>query len=151
MMPLRPAPSNAPRRGAAMLLVILAIVVASTVGVTLAHAAINQRRQMRREANRAQAFWLVQSGLQRGWSRATHDPHYAGEDWPLVASGHAALVQIRVKRDPSDSRLIVRTEFPPKGWYRTTIHRELPLPIPLQGPQPAEFPISAQAPENVIP
>jgi hypothetical protein len=151
MMRLRPAPPNPPRRGAALLLVMLAIVVASTVGVTLAQRAIHQRRQIRREVDRAQAFWLVQSGLQRGWLRAAHDPNYVGEDWPLVVSERAAIVQIRIRHHASSRQLIVRTEFPPDGWFRTTLHRELRLPASPRGPKEAANPPSALQPENVIP
>jgi hypothetical protein len=134
------------RSGAALLLVIIAIVVSSMVTATLAQMAIAQHRQMRHEQNRVQAFWLAESGLNRAAMKLNADPQYVGEEWrvPVTAEEtQTALVTIRVLPE----RIEIAAEYPVDTVYRAQVRRELPRPVTVT----EQSPRSAISPENVVP
>lgn len=145
------SPQTVPRAGAALLLVVLAISLASMVVLTLAQTALAHRRQVPRDLERWQAFWLVDSGWQRGLLRVQLDPHYTGEDWTLEVGPHHVVVQIRVLHHDHRRELSVRTVFPPSGPYRHSWQRQALVTLRghAQG-EPLTVP-SALTPENLVP
>lgn len=145
------SPHPVPRAGAALLLVVLAIGIASMGVLTLARTVLAQRRQATHDLQRWQAFWLVDSGWQRGLLRAQLDPHYTGEDWTLAVGPHQVVVQIRLLHQDHGRELSVRTVFPPQGPFRHTWQRQALL-SPRHTALNATHTIpSALTPENLVP
>jgi Tfp pilus assembly protein PilX len=125
-------PEGHHRRGAALLLVVIAVVISAMVVATLAQTAITQRRQMLREQRRAQAFWLMESGIDRALAHLNRDPQYRGEDWHVSAPGQPepqpALVHIQIAAvpdQPQQRRVEVAAEFPAGDVHRVTLRRQL--------------------------
>lgn len=145
------SPPTVPRSGAALLLVVLAISLASMLVLTLAHTTLAHRRQVSHDLARGQAFWLVESGWQRGLLRAQLDPQYTGEDWTLEVGEHTVVVQIRVQPHEQARTLSVRTVFPPQGPFRHTWQRQARLSSPPSVPNPTTPIPSALTPENLVP
>jgi Tfp pilus assembly protein PilX len=144
------------RRGAALLLVVIAVVASTMVTAALAQAALRQRRQLQYERDRSQAFWLLESGVQRAAAKLARDPRYAGEFWQPEAPGsgepQAAAVTIRVSPAEAAGMAVVNvvSEFPAGAVHRTRLHRE--FTISLSTPSTAgDISASALFPENVVP
>ena len=141
-----------------MLLVIVAIVIASMVAGSLAQMAIAQHRQIRLEQDRAQAFWLVASGVDRALARLDRDPQYAGEEWGVDVAGASSTrrgtIVIRVTSDDINTqrrRLEVVAEFPADTVHRARLRRKLAWTAAAQTAQTQSQPASAIFPENVVP
>jgi len=152
------APSRKPhsRSGAALLVVVLAIVIAAMVAATLTQTALTQRRQVQLERDRAQTFWLAESGLSRAVAELDRNPNYRGEDWRIDVPGPSesqpGLVAIHITRnaETNQPRIDVTAEFPAGAVYRTRLHRELVLNLPNSHSNTGRA-SSALSPENVAP
>lgn len=149
----RAASGEGPRRGAALLLVVIAVVVSTMVTAVLAQAALRQRRQLQHERDRLQAFWLLESGVQRATTKLSRDAGYSGERWspevPGPAGNQPAAVTIRVQAADDAAVVAVTSEFPAGAVHRTRLHREFTMS--LRTPRTAGETASALSPENVVP
>jgi hypothetical protein len=125
--------------------------------------AIAQHRQVRREQDRAQAFWLVESGLDRAVAQLGRDAQFVGEEWridvPGASTARTGLVMIRVVHDAESTerrRLEIVAEFPAGAVHRTRLRREItwtaarPSTKTETAKNETNLP-SAIAPENVVP
>ena len=108
-----------PRQGAALIFAMIALLLASVIGAALLKTALTQRRQARREQNRAQSEWLAESGAERAAALLARNAGYKGETWNVAATelgGHlSGRVVITVTPVPSDSnkrRINVTADFP---------------------------------------
>ncbi|MCH8828904.1 MAG: hypothetical protein IID45_04925 [Planctomycetes bacterium] len=113
-----PVPADS-RRGAALIFAMIALLLASVIGAALLKTALAQRRQARREQNRAQSEWLAESGLERAAALLARDASYKGETWNVAAKelggNQAGRVIIEVAPVPTDSnrrRVTVIADFP---------------------------------------
>lgn len=99
-------------------MVLVVLLLALLICGSLLRMATLQRRQVQSQQQRAQAAWLVESGLERGAAALAADPAYRGETWEVPAEdlngNNGGLVEIRVEEtaDPPGRRLRVRAEFP---------------------------------------
>lgn len=118
------------RRGGALIVVIVALAVASMIGAALLQMAFTQRRQQQHDRLRAQAGWLAEAGLQRGLSRARGDADYRGETWTVDVPGRtgvqAAEVQITLTEDAPRTITAVAT-YPTKTQFRARVRCAAPL------------------------
>jgi len=103
------------RRGVALLIVMICLLLVTMIGGVLLKLSVTQYRQVRRYEQRVQAEWLARSGLGRARVRLQADPGYAGETWTVteqtLPGGSRAVVRIAVRRldeDP-DARLVTAT------------------------------------------
>jgi type II secretory pathway component PulK len=89
-----------PRRGAAMVYVLVLLLLISLVGVTLVRGAVALHRQRLNDERHAQTIRLAEAGWNRAVRKLNADPSYAGETWSIPAEqlslGHAAEVVIDV-------------------------------------------------------
>ena len=70
-------PSRKPgRRGAVLLVALVAIAVASVVFTSLLRLSVAERRRVQTEAWQVQAAWLAESGLERAAARLDADAAY---------------------------------------------------------------------------
>jgi len=101
------------------------VVVGLIVGVLIRQGA-TQRKGVRREEVRAQADWLVESGLALAGRRLADDPAYQGETWNLELAGMAGgPAEVRIEVGPAENdpgvrrvRVTADTRDGPEGRVR---------------------------------
>ncbi len=118
-------------RGAIILVVLVALIVASAVLVSVARLALTDRTAWRMESWEVQAAWLAESGLDRAAARIKNDPAYQGETWTLPAElfdgRHGGKVVIDVQavgREPSQRRIRIQADYPDDPQDRARRMRE---------------------------
>jgi hypothetical protein len=128
---------GAPRRRGGALIVALAVlaVLAVVEGVVL-KSLVAQRRSQREQAERLQARWLAEAGIERAAARLAADPDYRRETWQLGADelgtqGPAAVdIEVRMDATSSDVRLVsVRGRYPPDLPHRVVCEKQVSVLI----------------------
>jgi hypothetical protein len=134
-----------PRRGMAVVAVLVCLIVLTLIGATLLKLGL-VRRQINRDFElRLQAEWLVESGVNRALARAA-ESNYKGETWRLAAADlglpersepingqekskvDAAIVTIAVDRPGTEARrrrIRVQADYPLNGEHRSRFSQEL--------------------------
>ena len=119
------------RPGAVLAVVQVTLFAVALVGAALVRAVVLHDQQARRREDQQQAFWLAESGLQRGVHAAAKSPDYKGETWPVPAEtlggGRAGRVVIQVEpnRAPQPGRVLrVEAYYPDEEFQRTLCQRE---------------------------
>lgn len=115
----RPPASGAGRRGAALIVALVAIAVATVVFMSTLRLAVAEREALQVEAWRAQAAWLVESGLERAAAKLAADPQYQGETWRVAGAalggklGAAVQIDVQPLPDQPERRSVhVRADYP---------------------------------------
>ncbi|MEN6493565.1 MAG: hypothetical protein ABFD16_04665 [Thermoguttaceae bacterium] len=128
---------RAPRRGAAVVVAIVCLVVAATIFLTLVRTMIAQRDSVEASAWRIQATWLAESGLERAAARLAADSAYRGETWTLAAeqldAHNAAVVRIEVQPvadSPNARQVRVQADFPNHPEHRARQTKEAVVHVP---------------------
>ena len=80
------AQASRQRRGVAMIIVMVLLLVLSSVTITTVRAVIAQRKQFEIEKRHWQADWLLDAGLSRAAAQLASNADYSGETWKLSAS-----------------------------------------------------------------
>ncbi len=140
--PLSPVPwPLAPgfrRRGAALVMALVALLVVTLVAGALVQMLVAAHRQSRRYADELQAQWLAQAGLDRAAAKLRADGDYRGEVWnvpldnvPLDTEASAAAEpnpaqtgQVTITVDAAAKRIAVEAVFPTDDLHRVLIRRE---------------------------
>lgn len=96
------APTTANRRsGIALLVVLVALGIVSSIGLTLLRMSLMHHRQAQRSAFAAQSRWLAESAFDQTRQRLKADEKLPGFTWAVPAAEldgrHAAQVIIEVK------------------------------------------------------
>ncbi len=124
------------RQGAAVIVAIVCLAVASVVFLALLRTIIAQRETVQTEAWRVQAAWLAESGLERAVARLAKDRRYSGETWTIPAelldTRNGAVVTIEIQPVPEDSnaRLVrVQADFPNHPEHRARQTKEATVPL----------------------
>ena len=119
------------RRGAFMIVVVVALVVMLMVIGSLLRVVIVHGRQAGRNAQQAQAVWLAESGLERAANRLTRDVTYERETWKIDLSrlrgGTGGIVEIRVEKvegAEEERRVFVEAYYPETGLDRVRAARQ---------------------------
>lgn len=123
------------RRGAAVVVALVALVVAGVVAAGMLRLAVERHRQLQAFERRAQTEWLLSSGLARARVRLSADPDYAGESWEPVV--HEAVVTIRVERiadQPARRRIDAAARLNTRG-SQTQRSRQIELDVGKPGDQ----------------
>ena len=131
--PPRP-PARRRLRGAVVLIVLAALVVASAVLVSIARLAVADRTAWRAETWRMQASWLAESGLDRAAARLQADADYRGEIWTVAAGdfdgrqgGRITIAVDSVADRPRQRRVRVEADYPDDPHDRARQTREAVL------------------------
>lgn len=100
-MPPRRRNAGRPRRGgAAMIVVLLGLVLATAVFLSVLKLIALQRESVDLQTRQIQADWLAQSAVERGRARLSAEPGYRGETWNIsardIGGRDAATAVIRV-------------------------------------------------------
>lgn len=111
-----------PRAGTVLLFAMVALLLVSVIGAGLVKTALMQRRQARREQNRAQSQWLAESGAARAAAMLAGNPGYKGETWNVSAKelggrkpGRVVIAVAAVSGQPRRRRVTVVADFPWDG------------------------------------
>jgi Tfp pilus assembly protein PilX len=126
------------RKGVALVIALMCVVISSAIAVSLVRQCVMQRQLARQAQHTAQAQWLLEAGSQRAAARVAGDAAYAGESWSLPAAelaaesagGEAGVVAIEVTAvagQPNARRVRVVADFPAELPHRTRKVREFVL------------------------
>ena len=92
-----------PRRGAALLLLLVFLGLAAVFLAGWVTSAAVARRADRLAEWRMQASWLAESGVARAATQLAQDPGYQGETWRTtaeqLADGYTGIVEIAIERE----------------------------------------------------
>jgi hypothetical protein len=127
-LPRPVSPRTERPRGAALLIVIVAVGVFAGICQSLLMALVHQHRRLDHESIQAQARWVAESALFRAVTQLRKDPGWSGETWePFLAgwtckatttvtpgdvsgaAGYRVVVRSELSREGGDVRTIVRT------------------------------------------
>jgi hypothetical protein len=141
---IRPTTTK-PRRGLAVVAVLLCLLVITLLGAALLKLTLTERESNREHERRLQTEWLVESGMERAVARLSENPAYGGETWQISpaelgfgAAGApgggddsggkaAALVSVVVDRrdqGKGNVRVHVQADYPRDGPRRARLSQE---------------------------
>jgi len=130
------------RRGAAIVCALVCLVMAAALAAVVTRIAVLGWQGARDEGRRAQAAWLVQSGLERAAARLATEPDYAGETWRIPADvldgRHDAVVLIEVTtaaENPRQRTVRVRADYPDDLVDRIRKSKQLVVTLPPEIPK----------------
>ena len=122
--------TNRRRSGIALLVVLVALAIVSTIWLLLLRMSLMHHRQARREAFVAQSRWLAESAFDQTGRRLKADAKSEGLCWSVPAKEldgqHAAnvVVEIRsVKDAPQRREVTVVADFPINSPQRSRTRR----------------------------
>ena len=118
------------RSGIALLVVLVALAIVSTIGMLLLRMSLMHHRQAQRETFVAQSRWLAESAFDQAGRRLKADAKSEGFTWSVPAKEldgrHAAnvVVEIRpVKDAPQRREVTVVADFPANSPQRSRTRR----------------------------
>lgn len=118
------------RSGIALLVVLVALAIVSTIGLLLLRMSLMHHRQAQRETFVAQSRWLAESAFDQTGRRLKADAKSEGFTWSVPAKEldgqHAAnvVVEIRpVKDAPQRREVTVVADFPANSPQRSRTRR----------------------------
>lgn len=122
----RDACSTLRRSGLALLVVLVALAIVSSIAITLLRLAMMHHRQAEHETSLAQSRWLAESALDRTAVQLKADAKFSGSTWSIPAKElngrHAAQVTIEVKsveNRPQAREVTIIADFPSDAPQRT--------------------------------
>lgn len=125
-IPRSPNGTATRRSGLALLVVLVALAIVSTIGMTLLRMALMHHRQAQRGTSVAQSRWLAESAFDQTSRRLKADAKLEGFTWLVPATEldgrHAAkvVIEIRpVKDAPQRREAIVVADFPANAPQRS--------------------------------
>jgi type II secretory pathway component PulK len=124
-----PSPVSS-RRGAALVMAMVALLVVSLVAAALVQSLLAAHRQSHRYADQLQAQWLAEAGLARAVAKLNADAAYPGEVWQAsLAPGEvneAEAGQVTIAVEPATKKITVEAVYPTDEHRRVLARRELP-------------------------
>lgn len=112
-------PSRKNRSAAILAAVLVCLFVLLLLGASILHTVTSFRRQVRVEAQRAQAERLAAAGIERGAAQRQSNGSYAGETWHVPAAEldgvNDAEVRVTVERGESGAVTIRASATFPAG------------------------------------
>lgn len=124
------------RSGLALIVVLVAIAIVSTIGMTLLRMSLMHHRQAQRESFIVQSRWLAESALDQTARRLKADAKIEGWTWSVPAAeldGHRAakvVIEIKpLKEAPQRREVTVIADFPVNSSQRsrTRLVRQIDL------------------------
>lgn len=122
----RAACSTRKRSGIALLVVLVALGIVSSIAITLLRLAVMHHRQAQHETSLAQTRWLAESALDRTAVQLKADAKFNGSTWSIPAKdlngSHTAQVSIEVKQienAPQAREVTAIADYPTNSPQRT--------------------------------
>lgn len=129
---------TAGRRGAALVIALICLLLVGVLGATLARTAVMQHEQVQQEVLQVQAEWLAESGVDRAVLRLRDDETYQREEWLPAAGGSGeplGRVTIEVlasdgETDGGSRSIRVVADVPHDSEQRARVSRSLIVTVP---------------------
>jgi Tfp pilus assembly protein PilX len=118
--------SRLSRRGAALVMAMVALLVVTLMSAALVQSVVTGQRQSRRYADELQAQWLAEAGLERSEVQLARDAEYRGETWQTEIRGELGSVTITV--EPETKKIVAEAVYPPEEHRRVLVRREVNAP-----------------------
>ena len=119
-------------RGAAMVVVLIGMAVATMIFLSVLKLIAVQRQSVELQTRQIQAGWLAESAVQRAVARLSAEADYRGETWNISAQDiggrDGATIAIRVDDVPGkpDRRTVrVEADYPDDPYQRARQGREV--------------------------
>ncbi len=113
------------RRGAALVLAMVGLLLITLIFGTMLRLARDTRRVVVAEQRRLQAEWLAESALERAFARLALDPSYQGETWTIPADvlggpdGGTVLIEVAtIDGKPAARTVRVQADYPSEASRR---------------------------------
>lgn len=104
--PDSPRYPGTPRRGAALIYVLVCLGISISLVMTSLKSSLTHRRQTRQLLRVEQTDWLLEAGLVRAHRQLRNDDTYTGETWSVgdaIRGNEPAEIEIEVTRDESSN------------------------------------------------
>lgn len=116
------------RRGAALVMAMVALLVVTLMSAALVQSLVTGQRQSRRYCDELQAQWLAEAGLERAVVRLARDAQYRGETWRSEVRGELGSVTITV--EPETKKIVAEAVYPPEDHRRILVRRTASISDP---------------------
>lgn len=103
------------RRGALLVMAMVALLIATTLCTLLVRSALQFRRQRGRDGRQIQADWVAEAATIRGLRQAIRNPDYKGEEWTVTLTGSAPGALASIEIDRPHQQVITTVEMEPRG------------------------------------
>ncbi len=97
------------RSGSALVVVLVALAVCTSILLTLTSSSLRSRRQLRTELQVEQTHWLLDAGIRRAYQQLGSDAAYEGESFRIMLDeldDGIAQVDITIANEHSDRKAI---------------------------------------------
>jgi type II secretory pathway component PulK len=121
--------SEANRRGAVLLIVLICVMLVTMIGASLLKLALTQRRQIQREQMRSQAAWLADSAVDRAAAQLRRDATYSGETWTPQVGSDSGSAEIRIENDQNHRIASITVDFPANTVHRARVRTQAVIQI----------------------
>jgi type II secretory pathway component PulK len=126
---------QSPRRGAVAVVVLLAILVIFSLGLTMLQTTLKERERTLQFEERQQSAWLAEAGIERAAYQLRTNPDYAGELWKLskdeLAGKYSGQVEIQIidNKDNNGKSVTVIADYPNDIEHRIRTRREIVVDV----------------------
>jgi len=143
--PTAPHATHKHRSGAALIIVLMGLAVATTIFLSVLKLIAVQRESVELQTRQIQAGWLAESAVQRASARLAADGSYRGETWNISAQDiggrDGAKIAIRVDDvagKPERRKVHVEADYPDDPLQRARQARDVIVRIPSPQPSPSD-------------
>ena len=128
---------NRERRGAALIIALVCIVILGFLLVSVLRFALVRRKASTLQMNRAQATCLAESGLRRAAARLAVDPDYPGETWKITPEslhgedGASVTIEVETPDEENENTRFVKAtaDYPNDSPKRARVTKELTIKL----------------------
>jgi len=119
------------RRGAVAVVVLLAILIIFSLGLTMLQTTLKERERTIQFEQRQQSAWLAEAGIERAAYQLRNNPDYSGETWKLnqdeLTGKYSGQVEIKITADADNNQksVIVVADYPNDPKHRIRTRREI--------------------------
>ena len=131
------------RRGAALVLAMVCLLVVATISVALTRLLVDEHRQAQRRQHQVQALWVAESAVQRAAVQLRASSDYGGETWRIDAAtmGGKWPAEAVIRIEPVEShetlrRVVVHVHYPKREVYGALQERQILIELPTSGESP---------------
>ena len=128
------------RRGAALVLAMVCLLVVATISVALTRLLVDEHRQAQRQQQQLQALWVAESAVQRAAVQLRASSDYEGETWQIDAEtmGGKWPAEAVIRIEPVEShetlrRIVVHAQYPKREQYGILQKRQILIELPTSG------------------
>jgi hypothetical protein len=128
------------RRAGILAAALVCLMIVMLYTAVVARSIVIRQRTTKWEERQTQCFWLAESALARGLTRARLQSDYTGESWRVdlvdPQRGLAGVADIRVEPaagEPGAKRIVVDARWPDDPLDRVVWHKELVFSPSLEG------------------